>query len=113
MRDRQAEPRIDRLLTVSTAPADMSARPSHRGGSTTLRSGADCQAAAWGPAPIRAATNVLDFSLSVNDWTIRNWMPAKNKSRPASKRCWRVSVVGAMVPLSSNRATPPDDRSLL
>lgn len=35
-------PRTDKPLAVSTAPTDIRASPSHRGGSTTFRSGMPC-----------------------------------------------------------------------
>ena len=64
-----------RLLSVSTEPTDMSASPSHFGGSTTLRPGRLLPhklCGCWPPWPICAETKWLDFSLSVNDSTIRN-----------------------------------------
>jgi len=39
-------PRTDSPLAVSTAPTDIRASPSHRGGSTTFRSGMPCHAIA-------------------------------------------------------------------
>ena len=37
-------PRADSPLAVSTAPTDIRASPSHRGGSTTFRNGMPCHA---------------------------------------------------------------------
>ena len=79
------------LRSVRIEPTDISARPSQRGGSTTLRPADPGQA---GLLPVATGagwltTNLLEKSLKVNDCTIRNWMPAKKTNRPMSRMVWR------------------------
>ena len=75
------------LRRVNTAPTDMSASPSHRGGETTFRLAVACQT--FGVTALSDAicddTTRLEKSLKVNDSTIRNWMPTKKTSKPTSK----------------------------
>lgn len=74
------------LRSVKTAPTDMRASPSHRGGETTFRLAVPCQALgvieSFGV--ICAASTLLEKSLNVKDSTIRSWMPIKNTIRPTS-----------------------------
>lgn len=79
------------LRSVRIDPTDISARPSQRGGSTTLRP-ADPGQAGLLPVDTGAGSltmNLLEKSLKVNDCTIRNWMPAKKTNRPMSRMFWR------------------------
>ncbi len=62
------------LRSVKTAPTDMRASPSHRGGETTFRLAVPCQALgvieSFGV--ICAASTLLEKSLNVKDSTIRS-----------------------------------------